>query len=285
MTFDDEYTKALEAFEKKKLTHRTYLTDTVLMKRLANQEPEKYPEIDKKIITLLSPLFPVYDEEGFSYKIKTINKLAEKLGNLETKDLYFSKKELDFVHSLKNIDLEKILFILMCFSKMSKYDYFKFTDSALRSESCLGCGKQRLYKMLFTLNEMEILKNKHYKSEIEYYFTENIKNLYSEDDIVLIISDKRNVINYYLKYIGKGSYIFCEKCGKLEKRTSNVQKFCRDCSLKIPKECREEKCNVCGALFSINSRTKRNICEDCQREKDLVNVRKRVQRYRDKNKM
>ena len=79
-----------------------------------------------------------------------------------------------------------------------------------------------------------------YKFEIRIIKRE-LTQLYKSEPVIEI-ENEHNIINYYLQYIGKGTFIKCENCGKLVERTSNALKYCADCK-KIMERERHRKYN------------------------------------------
>lgn len=61
----------------------------------------------------------------------------------------------------------------------------------------------------------------------------SVKFIDDNSDIVLYISDFRNLGFQYLKYTGDTSFTECESCGLVMKRTSNRLKYCPDCAIDI----------------------------------------------------
>ena len=92
------------------------------------------------------------------------------------------------------------------------------------------------YNQLFMLeNELlksGFLKEKETRTEIFYMI-----NLPENDDseVVISISDYRELILYYEKYMG-GDIINCKECGRLVKRNSNAQIYCKECKKKKDKD-------------------------------------------------
>lgn len=62
----------------------------------------------------------------------------------------------------------------------------------------------------------------------------NLKvNIADDGEPVLKIEDFRELGYEYLNYIGGGSFVRCEKCGRLVKQSGKNTKYCTECSTKI----------------------------------------------------
>ena len=202
---------------------------------------------DEEIIRKLNEKFTVLNN-SYNYDIKhfKINKMLKQAKinpKFNDKTIYFSKEELDFIHSIDNIITEKVFFILLCMSKFCNNNfYFRESDVIRLAKISSDGGKQRLVfqKLIqnkyFEIREQSLLSNKKMKM-IFYSATPEILALYNPDNIVLEINNYRNLVYYYLNYINYGVFIKCKRCGTLEKCKNkwSHRKYCEECIAKSSK--------------------------------------------------
>lgn len=182
---------------------------------------------------------------------QTVQEVMEKyynLNELPMLPIYFYKEELDVITHLDNFIQQKILFCLLYMRKYTGY----VSPEVKHSDFTKLCGKRinasTVENALDSLEKAGYIKTGHYKGyqfgrykfEIRIIKRE-LTQLYKSEPVIEI-ENEHNIINYYLQYIGKGTFIKCENCGKLVERTSNALKYCADCK-KIMERERHRKYN------------------------------------------
>lgn len=195
---------------------------------------------DKEIFDLLWSKYDVIKNYDIKYKkIDLFIKCAKEGSELENKTIKFSNNELDFIHKIGNITYEKIFFVLFCISKIYNNRYFYFTDREIfrcADVSWNGNNSKDIFQYLILNNyiEYKIKKiEKNYGDEkIFYKIKDEISGLFNENNVAFEISNFDNIIFYYLDYIKSGDFMICNNCGKIIKRTSNNQLYCKQCSQK-----------------------------------------------------
>ena len=63
----------------------------------------------------------------------------------------------------------------------------------------------------------------------------------TEGEIILKITDFRELGYEYENYIGKNKFFKCSECGRLVKRRTNNQLYCLECSKKMNLEKQRER--------------------------------------------
>lgn len=108
---------------------------------------------------------------------------------------------------------------------------------------------------------------------------------YKNNNIVLQISNFKNIVYYYKKYFNQDRYIFCDKCSCIELKKTNSQKYCKDCAKEvhlndmlksncIHEEFRTIKCSNCGKEFQIRPKSKRTLCNECYNQKRKADIQR-----------
>lgn len=210
-------------------------------------------------------------------QVSNIIKISKSLdSSVENKKIFFCKNELDFIHSFNNINDEHVLFILFCLYKCYG-DFFRFKDSELYREAKVTKAKSDLSNFIGSddSNLFQINKKGY---EITYRASQSIKDLYDSNNVLEIVN-KSNIVYYYDEYFNNGRFIRCECCGCIDKKRSNVQRYCKSCSVRNKNHTMNShdaiiRCKLCGEYFVSNPNAKRDVCDDCYRqtvrEKDRI---------------
>lgn len=167
--------------------------------------------------------------------VDNIIAVSKKKEYSDEKTISFSNQELVFIHSLDNLKLEKILFLLICLYKYYG-DGFSFKDTVLAREAEVNRKKLEISSFINSRKDKYFYVDKRDKV-LKIFACDCIKDLESGND--LVISDFRNCIYYYLQYFKIDEFFVCSKCGIIEKKiiTGRPNKYCSVCS----KESKNEK--------------------------------------------
>jgi len=153
--------------------------------------------------------------------------------NIVKVDIY--QEELKIIKDINNLRLEKLLFVLLVYSKiynqMNKNDS-NWVNSSLTdifSDTKMAVGTKDKGLMIKKLGDMELVE---VSKKVD---CTNIKVLFTKGsgDIAIEVNDFRDIVFYYLKWIGENIGV-CEgvDCGRLIKIASNSHKYCSDCAKK-----------------------------------------------------
>ena len=135
-----------------------------------------------------------------------------------------------------NIKYQKLLFTMLCFSKF--HNALSEANNSWVCESIKDIFKiarvnvkYRNDKFLY-LNDLERTgligySNPNDSQNIRINFTNDA------DEVVLRVSDFRELGYEYLNYIGEGNFIRCDTCGRLVRKKSKFDgstKYCTECA-------------------------------------------------------
>lgn len=230
--FENEMAMAVSLLNKDISYDTNYFRECVLICRYLISIGKTDNEIYN---TILEKTYNVYENLSDDYKnaeISNIIKVAKAKGILkEIKTINFTKKELDKIHSIGNINTEKLMFIMMCAYKISEDNSFVFQVKDILKEAKISYNNKYYNSLMY-----QIVGVKKYfyhivrKNKMKYTPSKEIIEMYDPEDVVLSINNYKNIVYYYLEYIGNGKYIHCESCGCIDLRTSNSKKLCCDCA-------------------------------------------------------
>lgn len=172
----------------------------------------------------------------------------------KSKEIKIYKKELEFIKnvgdlgSVRDIEVEKVLFIMLVLGKMGDFqdnslwvnskslDIFKMARFKYKQKS----DKQKIQreKLIYDLVNC---KNSDILSVSTFGKSTGIKLLFADKDgeEVLLIdknTDLENIVVKYLEWRNKEDYTYCVVCGKEVVAKTNNQIFCNYCKKEIRKE-------------------------------------------------
>jgi hypothetical protein len=177
-----------------------------------------------------------YDGLSSGFIKSTVQKaisLATQMDNLIKKSIWFSKDELEFIHSYNNEQLERLIFVMMCVYKYNECYSFSISRRFINAETKLNKDSNALYRLFNILEKEKLFESKMYQGNIYYEAGEKIKNLCSQCEKTIEITNTKNIVYYYLRFLDDGIFFECENCGCIDKKNSNMQKYCKDCSLDV----------------------------------------------------
>ncbi len=149
---------------------------------------------------------------------------------LQINNINVSKKEVDTIQSIRDLNLEKLAFVLLVYAKLfnkiygKERDWIKTNIKDILEDAAINANEVEGALMIKVLNDMGLV----YPSKI--VDSTDIKVLFtdSQGDVGIEVSDFENIVLYYLKYVGD-EIGDCVVCGKLIELASNSQKYCKEC--------------------------------------------------------
>ena len=159
--------------------------------------------------------------------------------NINKVEIYH--EELDIIKNISNLRLEKLAFVLLVYSKiynqMNKNDS-NWVNSNLRdifSDTKMAVSTKEQGLMINKLGGMGVVEvsKKVDCTNIKVLFTK------SNGDVAFEVNDFRDIVFYYLKWIGE-DISNCDECARLIKINSNRQKYCPACWKEIRLEQQRE---------------------------------------------
>lgn len=166
------------------------------------------------------------------------------------------KEELDFIKNVgglsgvKDIEIEKILFIMLVLAKSSgsewvnysSRDIFKLSRFKYRQKSDIqSVQREKLIYDLAHYTNSQILNVTNFGT------SPSIKLLFCKDEgieeikIKIDIKSIENIVVEYLKWRNKENYTYCIECGKEIKIKSNRQQYCSKCFKILRKDYKKNK--------------------------------------------
>lgn len=166
------------------------------------------------------------------------------------------KEELDFIKNVgglsgvKDIEIEKILFIMLVLAKSSgsewvnysSRDIFKLSRFKYRQKSDIqSVQREKLIYDLAHYTNGQILNVTNFGT------SPSIKLLFCKDEgieeikIKIDIKSIENIVVEYLKWRNKENYTYCIACGKEIKIKSNRQQYCSKCFKILRKDYKKNK--------------------------------------------
>lgn len=161
------------------------------------------------------------------------------------------KEELDFIKNvgglsgIKDIEIEKILFIMLVLAKSSgsewvnysSRDIFKLSRFKYRQKSDIQAVQRE--KLIYDLAHYT---NGQILNVTNFGTSPSIKLLFCKDEgikeikIKIDIKSIENIVVEYLRWRSKEDYTYCVECGKEINIKSSTHKYCNKCSKNIRSE-------------------------------------------------
>lgn len=176
-----------------------------------------------------------YNEALWENTIEDISKKGKKYLMQEIKSIKVTQSELDEIAKVANIKYEKLLFTMLCYGKL--YDFLSETNNGW-----IHTDIKEIYKVarvtvkykndkFLYLNDLEkfgliTFSKKNDDLKIRVNFINN------NSDVILNVTDFRELGYEYQNYIGDGNFVRCSECGRLIKKRSskdNSTKYCLSC--------------------------------------------------------
>lgn len=231
--FEERIEFAEKILRNGKLDENKFISQMAYIIRYLRYKKEPEVNIFNCVSKMLYDIRGVPSRSDMTPYINTAMKIANKLPQIDTSSLVFSKKELDFIHEANNEKFETFVFLFFCIYKYYKRsdNYFVLFKDVFRESKIGGC-KVELNNFINNnpYFEIVIFHSQDYliptEKSLELMFEEN-----KEDS--LIINNFINIRYQYLKYFGYGRYFNCQICNNIEKRIKNNQKYCKDCAKKM----------------------------------------------------
>lgn len=162
-------------------------------------------------------------------------KTADKYSLVEIDGIYITESELNVIDNIHSKPLKRLAFTLLCLAKF--YNASNPTNNNWANKSDkeifkLANIQTSTVKQSLMMNDLYSLGIIGYSKLVDNvnvcvkFIDDNSKN-------VLFISDFRNLGYQYLKHSGDDTFVECESCGLLMRKTSNRLKYCADCATDI----------------------------------------------------
>jgi hypothetical protein len=230
----DEYKHGEEIYNTNELKTKKYeIRELACLIKYMLHEGFKPKHIKEKLSGLIDG-FEYLTEDQQKFLIDMLFRKAKKYTFIYDRKITVYKTEINKIHKLNNLDLEKLLFVMLVYNKWAAcYKWFYTHDSDFIKEAKLtNLNSQKKQDSFYKLCKSGLLDSKALKFKKN---SRNIKRMWHikflkhEGRIAFEIDNYINVVYRYLNYIGEGSYFECKECGGMFIKNSNRQELCSEC--------------------------------------------------------
>lgn len=231
----DEKSTAKHILESEKMYKGAYKTIELLIKYLYIEEGLKKREIEGRINDFLSENYDDYHVvETPDYIERAINRYwKDKGGYIKVESIKIAKSELEYIRSLDNVILEKILFVILVDAKrnnqITEGKSLKWTnrrlEDILKDAKIHGTYRRKFMQthQIVKMGGIRPTRTVNGKG-IEVKFME----LDNNGEVAMELVDMRNYVFEYLKWRGE-NIGECEVCGIRIEIKGNRQSYCGGC--------------------------------------------------------
>ena len=224
----NEYERAAEIDEKQKFS-TDIMIDGILLARFYKTNGLSKEETREKIAKIINALPGCFVPKFKENCIRDIMAGFDSFELMDNEPVYFYKEEMDVIAKLENKTARKVLFALLYIKKASKQDVFEASIKDINRICIKRINQDVLYRILYELKETGYMRYTNFKGRNKKEIICPTLNIQYTSEPVIVITNKHNIINYYLNYIGEGKFIFCKNCGKLVTATSLHVDYCDSC--------------------------------------------------------
>ena len=239
--FDEK--QRVENLLKNGFKSKTALLDFILLGKYLIAEGFSGNDLKNELVKILSDKQELIPASYLPTIIPKIIRVATNNPLQEKKTVYITEMELKEIEKFSD-KAQRIAFVyLVCYKFYGKEFAIKPIETK-KFAKLTNLRNNQLYMLENELFNSGFLSEKETRTDLFY-----IVNLPKNDssDVLMEISDYRDFILNYEKYKGE-NVINCKRCGKLIKRNSNAQIYCKDCKKEKDREkvkkCRENKKNL-----------------------------------------
>lgn len=239
--FDEK--QRVEDLLKNGFKSKTALLDFILLGKYLIAEGFSGNDLKNELIKISSDKQELIPASYLPTIIPKIIRVATNNPLQEKKIIYITEMELKEIEKFSD-KAQRIAFVyLVCYKFYGKEFAIKPIETK-KFAKLTNLRNNQLYMLENELFNSGFLSEKETRTDLFY-----IVNLPKNDssDVLIKINDYRDFILNYEKYKGE-NVVNCKRCGKLIKRNSNAQIYCKDCKKERDREkvkkCRENKKNL-----------------------------------------
>ena len=239
--FDEK--QRVEDLLKNGFKSKSALLDFILLGKYLIAEGFSGNDLKNELIKILSDKQELIPASYLPTIIPKIIRVATNNPLQEKKTIYITEMELKEIEKFSD-KAQRIAFVyLVCYKFYGKEFVIKPIETK-KFAKLTNLRNNQLYMLENELFNSGFLSEKETRTDLFY-----IVNLPKNDssDVLIKINDYRDFILNYEKYKGE-NVVNCKRCGKLIKRNSNAQIYCKDCKKERDREkvkkCRENKKNL-----------------------------------------
>lgn len=188
-------------------------------------------EIETNLHSFCKKYIQNYNRIKFYKIIDEKVKKSKKMKLKKSTEIKITKKELEIIQSEENLKCQKLMFVYLV---LAKY----YMSNNCTEKYYVGCKDNDI----FNLCDMYVRKDE--KMELMHYLTKRgyitptlsmssiINYVHEDSESVITLIPNDDMIYYYEMYLGY-SFVKCEICNKLVKKTNNRIKYCKECAKNI----------------------------------------------------
>nr|DAM97872.1 MAG TPA: DnaK suppressor protein [Caudoviricetes sp.] len=231
----NEYERAAEIDEKQKFS-TDIMVDGILLARFYKTNGLSKEETREKIAKIINALPGCFVHKFKENCIRDIMSGFDSFELMDNEPVCFYKEEMDVISKLENKTARKVLFALLYIKKASKQDVFEASIRDINRICIKRINQDVLYRILYELKETGYMRYTNFKGRNKKEIICPALNIQYASEPVIAITNKHNIINYYLNYIGEGKFAICKNCGKLVPVTSFNVDYCDKCAIEVDRE-------------------------------------------------
>lgn len=167
---------------------------------------------------------------------RQVNK-SDKYPLIKIDNIPITKNEIDTIQSIKNIRLERLAFVILCFAKFSNLrseNNNDWVNREIKEIFKLARLPVVISKQCLMLNDLKKLGLIEYSKKVDNVNI-NVQYIDNDSEILLRLTDFRELGYEYMLFKGE-KYIRCGECGILIKQKNNRVKYCKGCGIETKKE-------------------------------------------------
>ena len=214
------------------------LKDLIILSKYYSYLNNSSIQIKKNLIGFCKKYNPEFNNIIWDWKIDKAISSGKKYGLRFEQKVNISKKEIEFIKTLKNYKLEKILFVMIVVAKFFRRNknelYINANIGDIFNLAKIRADRTEKNQMIYKLNTAGYIKATlvgSFKIELD-----NIDNKNDNDDYI-VVDDFDNIVSFYpvtciscgIAIINKSKrHDFCDNCYKdfrKEDVRNNVQKY------------------------------------------------------------
>lgn len=226
-------------------------------------------------------------------RVKTIDFIekvvdgAKKRPLLELDGIPIAKSEMEYIRALDGVRKQRVTFVMLCYAKFGRLKSGKDSNWTNISEEDLF----KEARVPITESARSLIMADLYDYGV-YSMSKRVDNtsmnvlfVDTDGEIVLFITDTRELAYEYMRYCGE-NIVKCKECGRLIKgNKQNTKTTCSDCLLSSEDYYEQIvetkiKCIDCGEEFIASSMARTERCDGCRliKRRELDRVRKAKKR-------
>lgn len=213
-------------------------TSTLFLLSRYYREIEKLSdnEIFNKLDEFMNKNYKNYNSALWEEKIESLvnNSKDRKLNSVSNVEITAS--EIESIQMVDSIKYQKILFTMLCFAKF--HNSLSDTNNSWVCETIKDVFKVARVNVKYRNDKFLYLNDLERTGLISYANSNASQNIRvnfvnDEGEVVLKISDFRELGYEYLNYIGEGNFVRCDTCDRLVRKKSKFDgstKYCTECA-------------------------------------------------------